>query len=445
MRSQARRPIVWPALVGTTLLALAARGSYGQGPYMSDAPRVAQTPQTGIQPRIPTPTTPTAPPAPEAPITERGAPPTPPEGLPSVPPTEPAAAFAGAFGPEQFAATGGQTVAIADNVGYIDSAIIRSRFRLRFDAAYNLNSPDRGEYFYPKCGCFGNPMNSPGAIITDPTTGKPVFDTNRARQMGYDPRALGPQHIMPKNPRNAPPGFQYPGDPRIDYQMVAPYLEYAPNARNSFFIETPARFLNPTLVKNAYGWSDMNLGFKHAFVANPDQFYTFQFRTYVPTGSGDRGLGTNHASLEPGLLVFQRLSERLYFSGEFLDWIPVHATNFAGNILNYGAGLTYNVVLTQHLRVAPVNEFVGWTLLSGKELVPDPTATTMGFNRVKDVAGQTIVNYKVGLRIGLGNYSQAGGGSALNDRHSFYVGYGHALTGEHWYRDVLRLEYNFWF
>ena len=159
--------------------------------------------------------------------------------------------------------------------------------------------------------------------------------------------------------------FKFAGDPRIDYQMVAPYLEYAPNARNSFFIEMPARFLNPTLVKNAYGWSDMNLGFKHAFVANPNQFYTFQFRTYVPTGSGERGLGTNHPSLEPGLLVFQRLSERLYFSGEFLDWIPVHATNFAGNILNYGAGLTYNIVLTQHFRVAPVNEFVGWTTLGG--------------------------------------------------------------------------------
>ncbi|MBV8607041.1 MAG: hypothetical protein JO034_06230, partial [Singulisphaera sp.] len=45
----------------------------------------------------------------------------------------------------------------------------------------------------------------------------------------------------------------------------------------------------------------------------------------------------------------------------------------------------------------------------------------------------------------LGNYSQSGGGSALNDRHSLYVGYGHAITGDHWYKDMLRLEYNFWF
>ena len=114
----------------------------------------------------------------------------------------------------------------------------------------------------------------------------------------------------------------------------------------SGFIEVPARFLNPTLNRNTYGFSDINLGFKHAFVAEPDRFYTFQFRTYVPTGSGERGLGTNHASLEPAFLVFQRLSDRLYFSGELRDWIPVHGSDFAGNVLRYGAGLAYNVVLT---------------------------------------------------------------------------------------------------
>jgi hypothetical protein len=33
----------------------------------------------------------------------------------------------------------------------------------------------------------------------------------------------------------------------------------------------------------------------------------------------------------------------------------------------------------------------------------------------------------------------------LNDRHSLYFGYGRAITGEHWYRDMVRVEYNFWF
>ena len=58
------------------------------------------------------------------------------------------------------------------------------------------------------------------------------------------------------------------------------------------------------------------MGFKYALIANPNQYYTFQFRTYVPTGDSYQGLGTGHASLEPALLVFQRLTDRLYFSGE---------------------------------------------------------------------------------------------------------------------------------
>ena len=55
-----------------------------------------------------------------------------------------------------FGAGGSNTVAIADNPTYIDSAIIRSRIRLRYDSAYELNSPDKAEFFYAKCGCYAN-------------------------------------------------------------------------------------------------------------------------------------------------------------------------------------------------------------------------------------------------------------------------------------------------
>lgn len=99
------------------------------------------------------------------------------------------------------------------------------------------------------------------------------------------------------------------------------------------------------------------------------------------------------------------------------------------------------------MRIAPVNEFVGWTVLSGKQLNPgsaDPNIIVPNSGPVSAV-GETIVNYKLGLRIGFGEYSNPGGGSGLNDRHSLYFGYGHALTGDHWYRDMVRAEYNFWF
>ncbi len=448
------------AMTGLTLVALVATSSKGQdyGEPVGDVPRIAQSPQSFVRPGVPIPGQPGAVSPYGTPIPEQpGAAPSEvpgevgPYGLPSLPqpgvgapspspmtmPTSPlstaspfGSAFQPAFTPEQFAAGGGQTFAVADNVGYIDSAIIRSRIRVRYDSAYDLNRPDRAEFFYPKCGCFNTLTTLQNA---------PQF---------FDPNARGPKHAVPTRLTPNGPLITSPFESRVDYQQVSPYLEYAANQRFSVFAELPVRFLNPTLNANANGFSDLNLGFKYAFIANPNQFYTFQFRTYAPTGDADRGLGTGHPSVEPGLLVFQRLTERLYFSGEFLDWIPIRGSNYAGNVLIYGAGLSYNIILSDHVRVAPVNEFVGWTILSGKQSNPGDPFSAAGMAAkagTVDVAGATIVNYKIGLRFGLGNYRQAGGGSALNDRHSFYIGYGRAITGDHWYRDMFRLEYNLWF
>ena len=326
-----------------------------------------------------------------------------------------------AFGGTQFAALGGTGAAVAYNQqigglgGYIDSAIPRSNIRLRYDDAYGNNRPDRAEYFYPQCGCF----------FAGSAGGLPRGTRNAAL------RGFGPS----KPEKN------------IDYQELSTYVEYAPYQNMSAFVDVPVRFINPTVNPNAYGFSDMILGFKYAFLSDPDFFYTFQFKTYVPTGAGNLGLGTNHPSLEPGILAFQRLSERVYFLGEFRDWIPIRGTDFAGtppdgagagksfagNILNYGLGVFYNAVLTDHFRVAPISEFVGWTALGGLEATP----YAPGY---RSASGDTIVNTKIGVRFGLGDYNRPGGGSQLNDRVSLYAGYARALTGDVWYRDMLRVE-----
>jgi len=34
-------------------------------------------------------------------------------------------------------------------VGYIDNAVIRNRFRFRFDDYWNTRNPDRAEYMFP--------------------------------------------------------------------------------------------------------------------------------------------------------------------------------------------------------------------------------------------------------------------------------------------------------
>jgi hypothetical protein len=278
------------------------------------------------------------------------------------------------------AVQGGRGVAYGS---YIDSALIRNQVRIRFDAAYKDNRPDRAEFFYAKCGCF--------------------------------PGAPGP----PK------------GETRVDYQDISAYLEGALATRFSVFVEAPVRFLNPEQNNNTAGYADMNMGAKAALISTPEQVLTFQFRTYVPTGADHRGLGNDHVSLEPALLLWQQINDRLYAEAELRDWIPINGTDFAGNVIRYGVGFSYFLVgepqlpgrhVESALSVAPVIEFVGWTVLSGREF-------DAGENLVKNAAGDTIVNAKFGLRLGYG------------DNHSFAVSYGRALTGAVWYKEIVRVEY----
>jgi hypothetical protein len=84
-----------------------------------------------------------------------------------------------------------------------------------------------------------------------------------------------------------------------------------------------------------------------------------------------------------------------------------------------------------------VAELVGWTCLGGQETVvppdglpPDvtPVVNTSGF-AVKSAAGDTILNAKFGVRVNWGEYS------------SIYAGYGRALTGDFWYKNMFRIDY----
>jgi hypothetical protein len=334
----------------------------------SDSPPccTSTVPETPVAPTTPvTPTTPVEQPT-TAPTTDLAAAPT----LPS-----PAAG-----------SQGGRGVAYGS---YIDSALIRTQLRLRYDAAYDDNRPDRAEFFYAKCGCF--------------------------KIAGLDPHAHGPALA----------------ETSVDYQDITTYAEYAFLPRVSVFVEAPVRFLNAEVNQDVGGYSDMNFGFKAALISCPEQVLTFQFRTYVPTGDSDRGLGNNHVSLEPALLYWQELSDRLYLEAELRDWIPVGGSDFAGNVIRYGVGVSYFLMgepqlpgsqsNAGQLGVAPTLEFVGWTVLSGKEFAPD-----IG---TKDAAGDTIVNAKMGIRLNFGA------------NNSMAVSYGRALTGAVWYKDILRVEY----
>jgi hypothetical protein len=259
-------------------------------------------------------------------------------------------------------------------VGYIDNAIPASQFRLRFDDSLDDTRPTRAEFFYPRGGPNG-------------------------------------------------PGLPLP-EKRVDFQDITAYLEYAPWERFSGFLELPYRFIEPEVNARHAGISDLNAGFKWAFVRTEDTVATFQFRTYAPTGDSRRGLGTDHVSLEPALLLYQRLTDRLAAEAEFRTWVPVGGTDFAGEIIRYGAGIHYDLCQVGNVQFTPVAEFVGWTVLDGKTTVVPPS----GIAFIESAAGQTIVNMKFGLRMKLG------------DRADLYTGYGRPLTGNQWYANTVRVE-----
>jgi hypothetical protein len=285
-------------------------------------------------------------------------------------------------------------------VGYIDSAIPQTQFRLRYDSAYHDSRPDRAEFFYAKCGC--------QRVGTPPP----------------DPHAAGPVGI----------------ETRVDYQDITAYGELALDNKFSVFVEAPFRFLNPEVNANTAGFADMNAGFKYAVIADPCQYLTFAFRTWIPTGDSFHGLGTNHVSLEPELLYYKRM-DKLAVEAELRDWIPIDGSDLAGNILRYGVGVGYEIYrnCSNNLSIWPILEVVGWSILSGKELevfptIVSPTNPLMAHGSAfHNSAGEEIVNIKVGTRVFFGEGS------------SLYVGWGHALTGTFWYKDIIRAEYRLTF
>ena len=216
-------------------------------------------------------------------------------------------------------------------VGYIDSAIPGNIFRIRYDTTYNNRQPSRAELFYAQ----GQPLG---------------------------------------------PGLPFP-EPRVDYQDFMAYAEATILPQFSVFLELPVRFLNPEVNANANGFADLNAGFKYAFLESDTGLLSFQFRTFVPSGDATRGLGNNHVSLEPALLYYQSLGERAAIEGEFRYWVPIGGTDFAGQILRYGIGGHYSIVNNDCWRLGPVIEFVGWTVLNGKESTVQPSASRSAATR----------------------------------------------------------------
>jgi hypothetical protein len=282
----------------------------------------------------------------------------------------------------------------ASMVGYLEDPIVSSKVRVRYELGFENTAPDRVEFFYAKCGCFGGDATGPGPGAADD----------------------------------------------LDFTQLFVQGEYAPSERFSAFAELPIRWImpqhfNPATIPpsgetfgDTRGLADIRAGAKFAVSTNERHTFTLQLKAFLPTGDANEGLGTDHLSLEPAALYFHQFN-RGQLEAEAGIWLPYGGASaagvagadpdddYAGKVFFWGVGPSFNVVNTDRLRVAPVVELIGWHVLGG-------FSAPIFFEE-----GTKIYNLKIGARV------------TMNNQASIYVGYGQALTDATWYQNILRFEF----
>jgi hypothetical protein len=325
----------------------------------------------------------------------------------------------------------GNTLAITDP-GYIDSAIIRSRIRFRYDNIQGGNS-DRAGFLY---GTYLAGSGFRWQPDFEPSNGTVNGPTNSViKEISY-------QELSTYGELKIADRFSLFADVPLRFNDT---VEFPPN--DSFnqlihLIDTPGGLLPNA---RAVGIGDINAGMRYALIQETNTHVTFQLKTFIPTGDAFHALGTGHASIQPGVL-FQKDYEKFAIFGEAHDWIaisdlklsghPAFPANgpdldgrlFNGNVLRLGVGTAYHIVDNGRQRLSSIAEFVNWTVLDGLKSDIDFAGFTEG--KYADARGDTIVNGKFGVR-----YNQG--------PHSIYVGYGCPFTEQILYSSIIRADYTY--
>jgi hypothetical protein len=269
---------------------------------------------------------------------------------------------------------------------FIDTTQPLKNCRVRFDFAYDHEFPDRAEYFWAKI----NPTDTPGG--------------------------RGPASV----------------EPFVDYQDLRFYIERG-TKQFSVGTEIPIRILDPAVNDNESGLADMNVASKTVLLDGRRWQLTQVFRSYFPTGSPKKGLGTGHVSLEPGVAYRYKLSEITYFHGDLKYWFPLggHSTH-AGEVLQYGFGMSHVLHENDYFAVIPTLELVGWSIFDGDQTVLR-SINGMDVATSESVDGMGIANLYPGVRFAWDN------GSDCSTRE-LGISAGIALSDDHWYDSILRVE-----
>ncbi|MDC0935256.1 hypothetical protein OAS39_03140 [Pirellulales bacterium] len=268
-------------------------------------------------------------------------------------------------------------------ISFIDTSQPQNNFRMRFDSAYNYNSPDRAEYFWAKVGGRG------------PSTGS---------------------------------GAQT-GERTVDYQDFRVFMELG-GEKFSVGTDIPIRVVDPATYANTSGLADINIITKTVFIDGKNLQLTQLLRTYIPSGDAMAGLGTGHASIEPGFAMRYKWSDITYIHADLKYWIPLGGDAVhAGEVLNYGVGISHVWSQTDSYAIMPTLEFVGYSFLDGQVTLPGTTTQV-------EVDPEGILTINPGIRWVWDN----GGDLGVKE---FGIFGGFSATDEAVYENLLRAELRF--
>ncbi|MGF1581031.1 MAG: transporter [Gemmataceae bacterium] len=207
---------------------------------------------------------------------------------------------------------------MANAAFWVDDARPVSHIRLRYNGLFDVEHPDRAEYYVG---------NDNDIINNNDQKLRAVADINEFRL--YSETAIGQT---------------------FGIFIDLPWRDYDQVQSNGEFGDT--------------GFGDMIVGTKSVLLDSEIWVVSFQFSTFIPTGAGDF-LGTRHVSLEPSILTYTKMSRDCYVQFQSAFWIPLGGLQ-TGNV--WHNRLSVNYVLCRILPDVPLIgtlEFVNYNVLTG--------------------------------------------------------------------------------
>jgi hypothetical protein len=252
--------------------------------------------------------------------------------------------------------------------------------RIRTDGVWNFPFPDKAEYFWARADGKGK---------------------------------------MQRLPKDASGNIVQVGERNLDYGALRLYTEGAIQ-RFSFFLEFNYLDTDPDVYPSASGFGDMLIGTKSLLLDCELLQFTFQFKTFIPTGNFTQGIGTGHTSLEPSLLFALKLMPSTFLQGQVAYLFPIGGDlDYQGSVVHYH--LSLNQMLWhcgKDIELVGTLEANGYNFLNGDYTIPTPgpfpnigavPATVRG--RAESVGN--IFSIGPGVRLNICNKIDFGVGSAF--------------------------------